>query len=60
MKIDLSHESIERITGDRLRTLKMEDSEEDFYDMNYIENLEENDEISPSEYGFMSGYLEAS
>ncbi len=58
MKIDLSHEGIERIAGDKLRALRMEDFDEDFYDMGYIESLEENDEISPGEYGFMSGYLE--
>ena len=60
MNIDLSHENIERITGDKLRRLEMEELEESFYDMGYIENLEENDEISMNECAFMVGYIEAS
>jgi len=56
IKIDLSHEAIERITGARLRGLEVENN---FYDRDFLEELEDNDEISISESGFMWGYLEA-
>ncbi len=58
VKIDLSHENIERITSERLMRLNM-DTSNHFYDMDFIENLEENDEIDVFESGFMSGYLNA-
>ncbi|MDP3917133.1 MAG: hypothetical protein Q8Q42_02490 [Nanoarchaeota archaeon] len=57
MKVDLSHETIEKITGERLRSQVSDDI--NFYDKNFIEDLNENDEVSSFEVGFMSGYLEA-
>ncbi len=59
IKIDLSHENIEKITGERLRSLNTDNFDADFYDRDSLECLEENDEISPLESGFMSGYLGA-
>lgn len=38
---------------------KEEDKYEDIYSADYIEELEENDEISLAEQGFMEGYIEA-
>ncbi len=59
IKIDLSHENIEKITGERLRTLRTESFNNNFYDTDSLELLEENDEIDSFESGFMSGYLSA-
>jgi hypothetical protein len=63
VQINVSREAIERITGERLRQLKIhrpvcEWEEAGFYDRNFLEYLEENDELSASESGFMHGYLE--
>lgn len=35
------------------------DDADDIYSEKFIEELEDNDEISPEEQGFMEGYLEA-
>lgn len=59
IKIDLSHENIEKITGERLRNLSTDSINTDFYDKDSLECLEENDEISAIESGFMNGYLGA-
>lgn len=59
IKIDLSHESIEKITSERLRGLSTNNLDVDVYDRDSLECLEENDEISPVESGFMNGYLSA-
>ena len=56
--LNFSQLAIERITSERLRNLDIGD-DETFYDLRSIEYLEENDEISPFESGFMCGYLEA-
>jgi len=56
---DISHETIEKITGEQLRALRTEELEGSIYDKEFIENLEENDEISTFEGGFMCGYLAA-
>lgn len=57
MKLDLSHETIEKITSERLRSQVSD--EVDFYDKTFLEDLNDNDEISSMEVGFMCGYLEA-
>ena len=57
IKLDISHEKIEQITSEKLCRLSLE--EPNFYDMNFIDELEENDEIMPCESGFMMGYLSA-
>jgi hypothetical protein len=57
IKIDLSHENIERLTSERLRNLRTESFDNNFYDRGSLEILEENDEINSFESGFMSGYL---
>ncbi|GEM_PF-4838902 len=58
IKIDLTNETIENITGAQLRNLPTEDIQH-VYDQDYLETLEDNDAISLSEGGFMSGYLAA-
>jgi hypothetical protein len=40
-----------------LRNLRTESFDNNFYDRGSLEILEENDEISSFESGFMSGYL---
>ncbi len=57
IKLDISHEKIEQITSERLCKLNLEES--NFYDLDFIDELEENDEIMPCESGFMMGYLSA-
>ena len=37
----------------------MEEEEEDIYDEEYLEEMGENDEISPNEEAFMFGYGES-
>jgi hypothetical protein len=59
IKIDLSHENIEKITSEKLRGLSTDSFDAGFYDKDSLECLEENDEISPMESGFMNGYLGA-
>jgi hypothetical protein len=59
MKLDISHENIERITSERLSRLNMEFEGDYFYNSEFIDSLGEDDEISPSECGFMQGYLRA-
>jgi len=63
IQICVSPEAIEQITSERLRMLKTHDSrnkwkEAEIYDKDFLEYLEENDEISVREGGFMCGYLE--
>ena len=55
--MDMTMNEIERITGERLRGLPL--CEEDIYNIEQIERLEEGDEISSAEGGFMRGYLES-
>ena len=43
----------------KLRTEQDEEEVKDIYSPDYIEELEEDDEISVAEQGFMEGYLEA-
>ncbi len=64
--MDLSMPTIEDITGQRLRRLdlgkqrkELDEEEEDIYFEEMVLDLQENDEISPEEGGFMIGYLEA-
>ncbi len=59
IKIDLSHENIEKITGEKLRGLSTDLLNIDLYDRDSLEFLEENDEINCIESGFMSGYIGA-
>jgi hypothetical protein len=47
---------IEDLTAEMLRHLPV--CEEDIYEIEQIERLEEGDEISAAEGGFMRGYLE--
>ena len=54
MKIEIEY--IEDLAGKALRNLPMGDS--DIYSEKGVENLEEDDEISLEEGGFMKGYLE--
>jgi hypothetical protein len=63
IKINVNTEAIERITGERLRQLEIhrpirEVDEIGFYDKEFLEYLEENDELSAQEGGFMLGYLD--
>jgi len=60
--MDLSMPTIEHITGQQLRKLtvwpkEISSEEEDFYAENCILDLEDNDELSIEEGGFMIGYL---
>ena len=56
-RIDLSHEEIEKITSERLRSLKSHNPiEEDFYDRDFSEDLEFSG-VNDFEAGFMQGYL---
>lgn len=63
--MDLSMPTIEELTGQRLRKLAVrqedkDDDDEDFYAEECILYLEDNDELSVAESGFMLGYLENS
>ncbi len=53
--MDITLVNIERITGERLRELPLCD--EDVYDLDHLDILEEEDEITPLESAFMHGYL---
>ncbi|MBI1972683.1 hypothetical protein HYS50_01625 [Candidatus Woesearchaeota archaeon] len=64
--MDLSLPTIEDLTSKQLRRLGLgrhkeqeEDEEDDIYAEEVLLDLEDNDEISPAEGGFMMGYLEA-
>jgi len=54
--MDLSHDEIERITSEKLRSLDFDD---DFYNKESLEILNENNEIDCCELGFMRGYLDS-
>ena len=53
--MDMNMGNIERITGERLRGLPLR--EEDLYDKDHLEFLEEEDDITAADSGFMRGYL---
>ena len=59
MRLDISHENIEKITSERLSKLNLEYEGDYFYNPEFLDILGEDDEISPSEGGFMQGYLQA-
>ena len=59
MKLDISHKNIERITSEKLSRLNIDCEGDYFYNSEFLDTLRENDEISPSECGFMQGYLRA-
>jgi len=54
--MNMSMGEIERITAEKLRGLPLCD--EDLYDIEHVEALEEEDEISPLDSAFMHGYLQ--
>ena len=54
--MNISLEYIELLTAERLRQLPLG---EDIYSIDVIEELEEDDEISSAEGGFMRGYLDS-
>ena len=54
--MNINRTYIEQITGERLRQLPL--CEEDIYSIEGIEWMEEDDEISALEGGFMIGYVE--
>ena len=54
MKIEVEY--IEELAGQALRNLPM--NENDIYSEKGVDDLEEDDEISLEESGFMKGYLE--
>jgi hypothetical protein len=53
--MDMSITYIEYLTSERLRKLPVD---EGVYSPEGIEHLEEDDELSPSEAWFMTGYLD--
>ncbi len=53
--MDMTMVNIERITGEKLRGLPL--CEEDIYSVEHLELMEDDDEISAVEGGFMRGYL---
>ena len=53
--IDVEVEYIEELAGEALRRLPLD--EDDIYSKERLEDLEEDDEISSEEGGFMRGYL---
>ena len=58
--MDMSTKHIEQLAGEQLRKLPLEESYEDgIYGAACILELEDNDEISAAEGGFMLGYLGA-
>lgn len=61
--MDLSQKNIEHITSQKLRSLPthyiLEYFDDGIYDAENIIDLEDNDEISSEEGGFMIGYLDA-
>ena len=56
--MNISQEQVEQLTSQQLRKLPIT-QEESIYDEEGIMQLEDNDEITPAEGGFMMGYLEA-
>lgn len=54
-KMEIDMEKIEEIASERLRSLSLG---EDIYNEDFVECLEDNDEISSEEAGFMRGYLD--
>ena len=53
--MEIEVEYIEELMGEALRSLPLND--DDIYSEQGIEDLEEDDEITVSEGGFMRGYL---
>ena len=53
--MDMTIPNIEKITGERLRGLPLCD--EDIYSAEHLDFMEDDDEITSLEGGFMRGYL---
>ncbi len=53
--MDMTIQRIEMVTGEALRKLPLGD--EDIYSVERLEDMEEDDLITPEECGFMLGYL---